>query len=60
MATRRGGIKRYIVICSSRFYPQYGTRSVPVTAPTKQWIKDNWFAIAGTNEYVIRSIRQVA
>lgn len=53
-------IHRYFVYCESSRYPQYGVRRVPVTAPTKKWIRDNWFAIAGTNEYRIKRIDLVA
>lgn len=52
-------IKRYCVVCKHRFYPNYGVRRVAVNAPTKKWIKDNWVAIAGTNEYIIKDIIQI-
>lgn len=53
-------IKKYAVYCQSRFYPQMGVRRVYVTAPTKKWIKDNWVNIAGTTEYRIVRVDQVA
>ena len=57
---RNMSIKRYYVYCKSRFNPQYGVRRVVVTAPTKQWIKDNWYSIAGTTEYFIKGIERIA
>jgi hypothetical protein len=47
---------RYSVYCSNRYYPQYGYRVVPVTAPTKKWIRDNWLRIVGNTAYKIERI----
>lgn len=60
MTTMYTTINRYFVYCKSRFYPQYGERRVVVTAPTKKWIRDNWFTIAGTNEYSIKDIVKIS
>lgn len=49
-------IKKYIVYCTSRNYPQYGVREVILNAPTKKWIRENWTYIMGNNEFVIKDI----
>lgn len=48
-------IKQYIVYCKNR-YNSKDIKMVPVVAPSKQWIRVNWFSLVGTNVYVISGI----
>lgn len=52
-------VKEYLVTYRSRYYPYEGTRSRRVKAPSKSWIRQNWYALMETDEYTIVKTEEV-
>ena len=48
-------LKKYLVVCKSRIDGRF-QRRVMISAPSKKWIRDNWIALTGTNEFRIVDI----
>lgn len=48
-------INQYLVHCKNR-YNSNDVKMISVVAPSKQWIRVNWFSLVGTNVYVISRI----
>lgn len=48
-------INQYVVYCKNR-YNSNDVKMLPVVAPSKQWIRVNWFSLVGTNVYTISRI----
>lgn len=52
---RNLNLKTYVVICRNK--NNYAdVKRVPVYAPSKQWIRANWFSLIGRSDYSILDI----
>lgn len=51
--------KEYIVVYRSRYYPMEGDRRKRLSAPSKQFIRNNWHSYMSTDEYRIVKMWEV-
>lgn len=53
--SRSINLKTYVVVCRHKINKN-DIKSVPVYAPSKQWIRANWYSLIGRSDYTIISI----
>ena len=58
MGTTRMVAKKYSVLYSLRGNPKKNNTTI-ITAPSMQFIRDNWFAISGGKPLVIQKITYI-